>query len=195
MGAKLGSSLTNKNNFAPAPNVYEPNNTLTKSKAAQWKIGTGARGTSYDVRKANAVPAPGNYDIKSMAFDKKAKGYIGQKLTFDDTAKYIHSVPGPGSHDPAHQPTKSRSPVYSMGSKFEKQKDTTAIVPGPGTYVNTAQKLKQSAPSFGFGTSTRPVVGQQKFVVPGPGSYKLPAKVADVAAYSMPNRKEESKYV
>jgi len=82
-----------------------------------------------------------------------------------------------------------------MGSRFVDQKDTTHIVPGPGTYVNSAQKLKAAAPSFGFGTSKRPIVGATKLNVPGPGSYKLPAKIADAPAFAMPNQKPESKYV
>jgi len=82
-----------------------------------------------------------------------------------------------------------------MGARIMSQKDTTAIVPGPGSYVNSSQKLKQSAPSFGFGTSKRPIIGHTKDQVPGPGSYKLPTKVADVAPFALPNRKDESKYV
>lgn len=68
-------------------------------------------------------------------------------------------------------------------------------MPGPGAYVNSAEKLKQSSPSFGFGSSQRPVVGSTKLNVPGPGSYKLPSKIADVPDFAMPNRKMESKYV
>lgn len=166
-------------------------------KAPQYKIGTGMRGTSYDARKAKLVPAPGTYEIKSKAFEsmEKPKFHMGQKLHFDDTKKYIHSIPGPGTHEPTYVPTKSRSPVYSMGAKFDKQKDTTMLVPGPGTYVNSAEKLKQAAPSFGFGTSKRPVIGATKLQVPGPGAYKLPSKIADLPDFAMPNRKAESKYV
>jgi len=70
------------------------------------------------------------------------------------------------------------------------------MVPGPGTYVNSAEKLKTAAPSFGFGTSKRPEIGKTKMVVPGPGSYKLPSKIADCPDYAMPNRKDStSKYV
>ena len=197
MGKKLESSLTNKNLCSPAPNTYNPAFTQAKLKAPEFKIGSGMRATSYDERKAKLVPAPGAYEIKSKAFEglERPKFHMGQKLTFDDTTKYIHSVPGPGTHDPAYKPTKSRSPVYSMGAKFNAQKDTTVIVPGPGTYVNSAQKLKVSAPSYGFGTSKRPVVGAAKFQTPGPGTYKLPSKIQDMPNFAMPNRKEESKYV
>lgn len=179
MGKKLESSLTNKNLCSPAPNTYQPSFSQSKFKAPQFKIGTSLRATSNDDRRAKLVPAPGAYEIKSKAFEglEKPKFHMGQKLVFDDTQKYINSVPGPGSHDPAYKPTKTRSPVYSMGSKFDKQKDTTVIVPGPGTYVNSAEKLKVQAPSFGFGTAKRPEVGATKFQVPGPGSYKLPAKI------------------
>jgi len=165
MGKKLESSLTNKHLCSPSPNTYNPSTTQSKFKAPEFKIGTGARGASYDVRKATTIPAPGTYEIKSKAFEQmeKPKFHMGQKLTFDDTTKYIQSVPGPGTHEPAYVPTKSRSPVYSMGSRFVAQKDTTHIVPGPGTYVNSAQKLKQSAPSFGFGSSKRPEMGKTKF--------------------------------
>ena len=102
MGCKLESSLTNKYLYSPAPNNYNPNNTLSKLKAPEFKIGTGARGASYDIRKAKAVPAPGAYEIRSKAFEglEKPKFFMGQKLTFDDTQKYIHSVPGPGTHEP-----------------------------------------------------------------------------------------------
>ena len=197
MGAKLESSLVNKHLFSPAPTAYNPTMTVSKLHAPEFKIGTGARGTSYDARKAKLVPAPGTYEIKSKAFEGlvKPKFHMGQKLTFDDTTKYIHSVPGPGTHEPNSGPTKLKSPVFSMGAKFKQTLDTTAIVPGPGTYVNSSEKLRASAPSYGFGTSKRPVVGYTKLQVPGPGTYKLPAKLADCPDFAMPNRKAESKYV
>ena len=114
---------------------------------------------------------------------------MGQKLDFDDTAKFIHSVPGPGTHNPTFQPTKTKYPNYSMGLKIKQQKDTTSIVPGPGTYVNSSEKLKLKSPSFGFGTSKRPVLtGSTKFMTPGPGHYKVPTRIADVPSFAMPNR-------
>lgn len=196
MGAKLGSSLVNKGIVSPAPDNYNPGFTNSKFKAPEYKIGTAQRAPSYDQRKAKLVPGAGTYEIKSAAFNaEKPKFHMGSKLTFDDTTKYIHSLPGPGTHEPTPSVIKTKSPIFSMGQRLMSQKDTTAIVPGPGSYVNSSEKLKQSAPSFGFGTSKRPVVGFTKLQVPGPGSYKLPVKVADVAPFALPNRKDESKYV
>jgi len=82
-----------------------------------------------------------------------------------------------------------------MGARIMALKDTTAIVPGPGSYVNSTEKLRATAPSFGFGTSKRPEIGYTKLQVPGPGTYKLPAKIADVAPHALANRSETSKYV
>ena len=120
---------------------------------------------------------------------------MGTKLVFDDTKKYIHSLPGPGTHEPDAQTIKQRSPIYSMGARLMALKNTTAIVPGPGQYVNSGEKLKSRSPSFGFGTSQRPIIGSTKLNVPGPGSYKLNSKIQDVPTYALPNRKDESKYV
>lgn len=143
MGAKLESSLVNKQLVSPAPDVYNASQTLTKFKAPEFKIGTAQRAPSYDQRKAKLVPGAGTYEIKSAAFNtEKPKFHMGSKLTFDDTAKYIHSLPGPGTHDPSVPTIKQKSPIYSMGARLMSQKDTTAIVPGPGSYVNSAQKLK-----------------------------------------------------
>lgn len=196
MGAKLESSLIDKHNCSPAPGNYQPTTTLTKFKAESFKIGTSQREASYDALKAKTVPGSGTYDIQSACFNTtKPRFHMGQKLTFDDTKSYIHSLPGPGTHEPTAQTIKTKSPIYSMGARIIAQKDSTAIVPGPGSYVNNAQKMKQSAPSFGFGSSKRPEIGKQNLNVPGPGSYKLPAKVSDVAAYALPNRNQDSKYV
>lgn len=79
MGAKLESSLVNKHVVSPAPIAYHPSTTFTTLKSPEYKIGTGARGTSYDSRKAKLVPAPGTYEIKSKAFEglEKPKFHMG----------------------------------------------------------------------------------------------------------------------
>ena len=61
---------------------------------------------------------------------EKPKFHMGNKIDFDDTKKYIHSLPGPGTHEPAAQTIKQRSPIYSMGARLMALKNTTAIVPG-----------------------------------------------------------------
>ena len=57
-----------------------------------------------------------------------------------------------------------------------------AAKPGAGTY-NQNIDLKRTSPKFGFGTAKRPDIGV-KTLSPGPGAYKLPARVADTPAYA-----------
>lgn len=82
-----------------------------------------------------------------------------------------------------------------MGKRFESIRDTGLLVPGPGQYINTRDYVKLRSPSYGFGTSTRNPFGSGKFPTPGPGSYMIPTKIAEVPEFAMPNRKDESKYV
>lgn len=198
MGAKLESSLVKRDaGSSPEPGRYDPSVAFSKSKSPTWRIGSEVRGSGYDARKAKLVPGAGSYELKSMAFNiEKPKFHMGVKLVADDTTKYIHSVPGPGAHSPTVQNSKSKAPVYSMGSKLKSTLVKDDRNPGPGTYVNAGERLKQTAPSFGFGTSQRPAIGgsgKQNF--PGPGSYKLPTKIADVPDFAMPGRGGDSKYV
>lgn len=145
------------------------------------------------------MPAPGVYDFKSVAFEslEKPKFHMGQKLSHDDATKFIHSLPGPGTHEPSPQLTKKKAPTYSMGYKFNNTHvDASKWVPGPGAYVNNStDKLRRTQPSFGFGSAKRPEVGYKRLNVPGPGSYKLPTKIADVPEFALANRKDTSKYV
>lgn len=197
MGAKLESSLVKRDAAnSPEPGRYNPTHEMSKTKSPSYRIGTEQRSAGFDQRKAKLVPGAGTYELKSMGFNlEKPKFHFGMVLTHDDTTKFIHSVPGPGTHSPSGQVVKHHAPVYSMGSKLKSTLTRNEYVPGPGTYVNSAEKLKTAAPSFGFGTSKRPEIGKTKMVVPGPGSYKLPSKIADVPDFAMPNRKPESKFV
>lgn len=132
-----------------------------------------------------------------MAFNySKPKFHMGQKIVHNDTEKFIHSVPGPGTHSPVTNPCKSKAPTYSMGCKLGSSLVKKSIVPGPGQYVNESHKMKTAAPSYGFGTMKRPdIAGNKTLNSPGPGAYKIPVKIGDVANHAMPNRQEAAKFV
>jgi hypothetical protein len=50
-------------------------------------------------------------------------------------------------------------------------------VPGPGNY-NPRKRPTSAAPAYGFGSSTRASGGKTtNKETPGPGTYKLPAKI------------------
>lgn len=61
--------------------------------------------------------------------------------------------------------------------------------PGPGIYDNKSQL---SGPKFGFGSSNRMPI--KNGGTPGPGTYKMPVQVGNVASYNMPNRDPNFKF-
>ena len=141
------------------PGGYNPNQTYTKSRSPDYKIGTDKR-KMFDEKKMQAVPAPGNYEITSKAFNPKGNFYMGIKT--GEQSKMV--VPGAGTYNPEPTATKKKGPNYSMGMKLKSDLTRSVEVPGPGSYVNASEKLKQSAPQFGFGTSTRPeITGKKSF--------------------------------
>jgi hypothetical protein len=80
-----------------------------------------------------------------------------------------------------------------LGSAIINEKNSKN--PGPGSYESHL-KDKKDAPKFGFGSSKRPdITGKNgKDNGPGPGDYRVPVKVGDVATYSLP-REDHHKYV
>lgn len=174
------------------PGGYNPNQSFTKSRSPNYRMGTDTR-KMFDDKKMGAVPGAGSYQIKSAAFNDKEKSKFHMGIKLKEQSKLV--VPGAGTYEPDPVKVKKNSPNFSMGMKLKSDLIKSAEVPGPGTYVNSGEKMKQSAPSFGFGTSKRPdITGGSKLQTPGPGNYKLPSKVGDVAAYAY-QRDEKSKYV
>ena len=105
-------------------------------------------------------------------------------------------VPGAGTYSPRGKLVQKSLPSFSMGVKLQSSLEARKGVPGPGQYRQDSEKLRHSSPKFGFGSSTRPALGGSgKFNTPGPGSYALPSKIADVPEYAMPGRPSQSKYV
>mgnify|MGYP006148628653 FL=1 len=135
-------------------------------------------------------PGPGNYQIKPIAFDSdKPKFFMGEKLK---APRETTVVPGAGTYDPSPEKTKKQLPQYSMKMKLGSSLENKNKGPGPGNYEFEA-KNKESAPKYGFGSSTRAEI--KKLNVPGAGSYRVPTTIGNVAAYAMPNRNEQYKYV
>ena len=87
-----------------------------------------------------------------------------------------------------------------MGIKLKQSgliKSDASLVPGPGAYPNTAEYIKNKAPAFCFARSKRPPLSgaKAKECAPGPGSYKLLTKFANVPDYALPSVKPENKFV
>lgn len=129
MGAKLDSLITSNKRMVPPPNNYEPSVTMTKLHSPKFKIGSSPRAPTYDQRNAKLVPAPNCYNLKPIAFEsdsKKTRFHMGINLQNDslshhnDPTRYIHSIPGPGTHQPTTELTKIKAPKYSMGERFNR---------------------------------------------------------------------------
>ena len=70
----------------------------------------------FEDRNAKAVPAPGNYTIKSAAFvEGKTRFHMGIKLSDQRTL----NVPGSGSYNPNTTFTKKSAANFSMGLKLK----------------------------------------------------------------------------
>ena len=71
---------------------------------------------------------------------------------------------------------------------------TIKLVPGPGNY-NPKKRPTSAAPLYGFGSSQRQNQKTTKDFTPGPGAYRIPARIQDVPSYLLPNRSTEFKFV
>lgn len=79
--------------------------------------------------------------------------------------------------------------------RIPKERTSIKDVPGPGNY-NPKKRPTSASPQYGFGSSTRAHGGgSTKEMTPGPGAYRVPARIQDVPAYLLPNRSVEFKYV
>ena len=100
-------------------------------------------------------------------------------------------LPGPGSYKPSYSQSEKSLPKYSLKWRLDALKPTE--IPGPGSYQSTLSD-KKAAPKIGFGSSLQrePL---KSTLGPGPGGYHIPYMVASVPSYSLPNKKEDYKYV
>ena len=172
---------------------YDPESSAIKSSSPNFRFG-GEKRTMFNDKHGKAVPAPGNYNIKSQAFESKSKFHMGIKLADQKTLE----VPGSGTYNPTENFTKKAGANYSMGIKLKggAMSQSQNFAPGPGAYEGNNDALKIKAPQFGFGSSKRPdITGGNKMQTPGPGNYALPSKIGNVSDFQMPGRDPKSKYV
>ena len=109
------------------PGAYDPKSTFTKLSSPNYRMGSEQR-KMFDDKKMKSVPGPGNYPIKSQAFEPN-KGYaMGIKLK--EQSKLV--VPGSGTYDPNTDSQKPKAAGYSMGCKLKSDLVKTGNVPGPG---------------------------------------------------------------
>ena len=118
---------------------YDPEPSNTKNKSPNYRFGSDRR-KMFEDRNAKAVPAPGNYTIRSAAFSEgKHRFHMGIKL--GDQKKL--DVPGSGTYEPNTTFTKKTAANFSMGLKLKNDlSQSVKIVPGPGAYTQDSEKMK-----------------------------------------------------
>lgn len=184
---KRDNSSSPGRHSSPSANKYFPNMTFTQTSAAKWGFGSEKR---QSLARTLQSPGPGNYELKSAAFEQrdKARFFMGIKL---EEAKEKISAPAPGAYNPDYTKVVRNLPRFSMKKKLNNG-EFKSISPGPVYEVHL--KNKQAAPRFGFGTSTRDNKDMNT-ISPGPGAYKINVKVGEVPAYAIPNKPDTQKYV
>ena len=166
------------------PGLYKPSQALTKSAIPNMSVFSQSRRVLHEEK---STPAPGLYEINEGAFGEKGV-IIGQRLPSAQDLR----VPAPGTYEADQTAIKSANPRFSMGKKLEPY--LQKMSPGPGAYQQNSQNIKRKMPSYGFGSSSRPDP-VPKLKTPGPGTYKLPAKLSNAPDFAMPNRIANSRFV
>ena len=172
---------------------YDPEAGAVKAAAPRFAFG-GEKRRMFDDRQGKNVPAPGNYNIRSQAFEDKYRFHMGIKLKDKQTM----DVPGSGTYNPTDNFTKRTGAGYSMGLKLKSGplSQSHQVIPGPGQYDGGTTAHKTKAPQFGFGSSKRPdIVGGKKGTTPGPGDYKVPVRISNVEDFALPGRDPASKHI
>ena len=140
---------------------------------------TKARRDEDEVKNPNykklIVPGPGNYDINIGLIPQ------GPKFTISRSTRKkmkLKEIPGPGEYD-ANTSHRNKEPSYSIG-KGLRDDDLKVIkknnYPGPGTYHT---QEANTSPKYTFPKDK--IDANQKYVVPGPGFYKIPTSFDNVS--------------
>lgn len=93
---------------------YDPEAGAIKSSSPNFRFG-GEKRKMFDDKHGKAVPAPGNYNMKSQAFESKSRFHMGIRLADQKTLE----VPGSGTYNPTDKVSKPTGANYSMGIKLK----------------------------------------------------------------------------
>jgi hypothetical protein len=172
IGSASRDSLSRGRDNVPGPGNY---NLKNMNNGAKYRIGTSVREPLNAVRN---VPGPGTYGYKSKVGE--GPKYVMNPRRDDVTkSQNDRSMPGPGAYNPNLSSVKFHTSSAGIGSGERADLHGSRTNPGPGQY-NMRGGFK--GPKWGFGHERR---GQDvSSGNPGPGYYKLPPVIADVAPYA-----------
>ncbi len=151
----------------PGPNTYNPDkqylSTWTIFPAWNWHIQETKKNKSNSSKKEKITPGPGEYNYNNEIG-------LGPKYSFRKKWKKRKkdNFPGPGSYN--INTVLFNGPSYSMGAKEkEKQIDNKKDNKPLKTEVSSNKETR------GFSFPKAKLSNKIKFIVPGPGQYRIPA--------------------
>ena len=168
----------------PGPQKYYPNKYVssTMKHFPKWTVGKADdeknKGKNKKIKRVQ-TPGPGHYNIKNGNLPNGPKYSMGQK--FKKKKKEL-VLPGPGKYEvvSVHFPTE---PKFSFGKEERKDDKLKTTIkddyPGPNKYKQGDSKFNNVG---NFGKDKR--YKEQKFVTPGPGTYKIPTAFDYIADYT-----------
>jgi len=172
IGSASRDSLSRDNREVPGPGNYNFRNTNIGTNV---RIGTSVRQPLNPLRN---VPGPGTYSYRTK-IGEGPKFVMNPRREDVTKSQNDRGMPGPGAYNPSLSAVKFHASSAGIGSGERNDLYASRTNPGPGQY-NLRSGFK--GPKWGFGHERR---GQDvESGTPGPGYYKLPPKIGDVAPYA-----------
>ena len=185
--SKLERKKTESDKYAlttPGPEKYNPDKTVssTMKKYPLWSMGKSNRDENEKVKGSKKVrvqtPGPGHYHNRIGNLPNGPQFSMGKKLKKGKK----NDFPGPGKYEvvTVHFPSE---PKFSFGKEQRKddkiQQKIKDEYPGPNKYTITDSHFNNVG---NFTKDKR--YKDNKFIVPGPGQYRIPTAFDYIADYT-----------
>ena len=169
---------------SPGPEKYNPDKNVssTMRKFPVWTMGKANRDEDQKVKGSKKVrvqtPGPGHYHCKYGNMPNGPQYSMGKKLKKPKKEE----KPGPGNYEVVYVHFPSE-PKFSFGKEKRKDEKLEQIIkdeyPGPNKYTITDSNFNN------IGNFTRDKrYKENKFIVPGPGQYRIPTSFDYLADYT-----------
>lgn len=169
---------------SPGPDKYNPDKTVssTMKKYPLWSMGKENKDENEKVKGSKKVrvqtPGPGHYHNKIGNIPNGPKYSMAKKLN----KKKKEEKPGPGKYEVVYVHFPSE-PKFSFGKEKRKDEKYEKLIkdgfPGPSNYTIIDSKFN----NVGHFTKDKRYK-ENKFNVPGPGTYRIPTAFDYIADYT-----------
>ena len=169
---------------SPGPEKYNPDKNVssTMKKSPVWSLSKANRDENENVKGSKKVrvqtPGPGHYHNKIGNIPNGPQFSMAKKLE----RKKKEESPGPGKYEVVYVHFPSE-PKFSFGKEKRKDDKISQLIkdgfPGPSNYIINDNKFN----NVGHFTKDKRFK-DNKFIVPGPGRYRIPTAFDYLAEYT-----------